>query len=232
MNEELDAVETFVEKNSRLKNKKFQNIDDKINDCFDPQKTKMVIEFNDRESASIKSFAVKKRSQVKVTTCFMSGKLLMFAKLSLKSFIYEISEIFCFPKENITKIYKKYMIEKVEIFHVLSDTDSTSLRFIFISDPISDIPESKFRDIILEVITASDIYKRFKFSQFNDKRFYFPDEVVLLSFGHPCLSEIDKFKQEKGREREKYFWKEKEALSNMEKKALKEHPRLYLYHQI
>ena len=38
----------------------------------------MVIEFNDKESASIKSFAVKKRSQVKITTCFMSGKLLMF----------------------------------------------------------------------------------------------------------------------------------------------------------
>ena len=51
-----------------------------INDCFDTQKTKMVIEFNDRESASIKSFAVNKRSQVKVTTRFMPGKLLMFCK--------------------------------------------------------------------------------------------------------------------------------------------------------
>ena len=51
-----------------------------INDCFDTQKTKMVIEFNDRESASIKSFAVNKRSQVKVPTWFMPGKLLMFCK--------------------------------------------------------------------------------------------------------------------------------------------------------
>ena len=57
-----------------------------------------------------------------------------------------------------------------------------------------------------------------KFSQFNDKRFYFPDEVVFLPFRHPCLSEIDKFKQEEGRKIEKYFWKEKEALFNMEKK--------------
>ena len=37
-----------------------------------------------------------------------------------------------------------------------------------------------------------------KFYQVNDKRFYFLDGVVLLPFGHPCLSEIDKFKQEKG----------------------------------
>ena len=50
----------------------------------------------------------------------MSGNLLMFAKLSLKSFIYEITEIFSFPKENIAENYKKYMTEKVEMFHVLT----------------------------------------------------------------------------------------------------------------
>ena len=33
----------------------------------------MVDEFNDRESASIKSFAVKKRNGIKVTSRFMSG---------------------------------------------------------------------------------------------------------------------------------------------------------------
>ena len=32
--------------------------------------------------------------KIKVTTRFMSGKLLMFAKLSLKSFIYDLSETF------------------------------------------------------------------------------------------------------------------------------------------
>ena len=59
------------------------------------------------------------------------------------------------------------MIEKVEIFHVLTDTDSTSLKFVFISDPNSYIPENKFRDITFEVITASNISKRFdSFQQF------------------------------------------------------------------
>ena len=61
------------------------------------------------------------------------------------------------------------MIEKVEIFHVLTDTDSTSLKCVFISDPNSDIPENKFRDITFEVITASNIYKRFdSFQEFQD----------------------------------------------------------------
>ena len=130
-------------------------------DCHDPRKTKMVAEFNNRESASIKSFAVKKRNEIRVISRFMSWKLLMFAKLSLKSFIYDLSEIYCFPATEINDTYKKYLSEKVEIFHILPDKDSTALKFIFISDPNSDVPEEKFRDINFEVITASKIYKRF-----------------------------------------------------------------------
>ena len=85
----------------------------------------------------------------------------MFAKLSLISFIQEITETFCFPKDNIIAICKKYLKDGVEIFHVLSDTDSTALKFIFVSDLISQIPEDKFRDTIFEVIRASEIYTRF-----------------------------------------------------------------------
>ena len=144
MDGELDAVDSD-QKNKRIRKKKFQDTDDKITDCLDSKKTEMVVEFNDREFASIKSFAVKKRSEVKVTTRFMSGKLLMFVKLSLKSFIYEVTEIFCFPEENTQEIYKKYFIEKVEIFLVLTDTYSTAQKFIFISDPNSDITEDELK---------------------------------------------------------------------------------------
>ena len=99
----------------------------------------MVIEFNDHEAAFIKSVAVKKRSSIKVTTRFISRILLMFAKLSLKSFIYDIIETFCFPDDNVRGIFKKYRIEWVEIFHVLTNTDSTSLKCMFISDQNSEI---------------------------------------------------------------------------------------------
>ena len=97
-----------------------------------------------------------------------------------KSFIYEIIETFCFPKENIQEIYKKYEIERVGIFHLLTDTDSKSLKFMFLSDPNSKTPDAKFRDIIklaaslvyhglvrallslaFEVIMASENCKRF-----------------------------------------------------------------------
>ena len=103
MEEKLDAVDSY-EKKQKLKKRKFKNVDEKILDCLDPRITKMVVEFNDRESARIKFFAIKKRNEIRVTSRFMSGKLLMFAKLSLKSFIYDLSEIFCFPIKEINDI--------------------------------------------------------------------------------------------------------------------------------
>ena len=140
---------------------KFKNIDEKITDCLDPRKTRMVIDFSDRKSVSIKSFAVKKKNEIKVTSRFMPGKLLMFEKLSLKSFIYDLAETFCIPSQLVLEIYKKYKLEKIEMYHALTHTDSTALQFIIISDLNSDVPEPKFRDIIFEIIVATKIYKRF-----------------------------------------------------------------------
>ena len=77
-----------MKKTKKVRKRKFKTIDEKISSYPDPRKTKMIMEFNKTESVSIKSFAVKKKNVIKVTTRFMLGKLLMFAKLSLKSFIY------------------------------------------------------------------------------------------------------------------------------------------------
>ena len=121
----------------------------------------MIIDFNDRDSASIKPFAVKKKDQIKATTRFMSGKLLMFPKLSLNSFIYSLCELLYFPRPKVKEIYQKYHIEKNLCYHILTDTDSTSLQFLVISDPDSDFPESIIRDVIFEIIVNTDIYKRF-----------------------------------------------------------------------
>ena len=62
----------------------------------------------------------------------MSGKLLMFAKLSLKSFVYSLVELLHFPEENpiVASIYEKYKIEEIQCYQILTDTDSTSIQFI------------------------------------------------------------------------------------------------------
>ena len=67
----------------------------------------MIIEFNDGKSASVKSFAVKRKNIIKATTRLMSGKLLMFAKLSLKRFIYTLIETVHFPNDTVKKNLQK-----------------------------------------------------------------------------------------------------------------------------
>ena len=47
------------------------------------------------------------------------------------------------------------------MYHVLTDTNSTSLQFIIISDPNSNVPEPKIRDVLFNVIIATKIYKCF-----------------------------------------------------------------------
>ena len=54
----------------------------------------MLIDFNCLESSSIHSFSVKQNYNVKLITRFLSGKMLIIAKLSLMSFIYELIETF------------------------------------------------------------------------------------------------------------------------------------------
>ena len=81
--EDLDAVDTY-EKKQKSKEKRNLNVSMKkyqITDSLDPQKTKVTLGFNNRESASIKSFTVKKTNEIKVALPFMFGELLMFAML-------------------------------------------------------------------------------------------------------------------------------------------------------
>ena len=109
--EDLEAVDAFENKKKRnrvyFNSKKINSIESQISDSMDMRKNKMMIEFNDSESSSIKHIAVKSKNSIKCTTRFMSGKLLMFAKLSLKSFIYSLIELLAFPEESsiVQRIY-------------------------------------------------------------------------------------------------------------------------------
>ena len=85
----------------------------------------------------------------------------------------------------------------------------------------------KNRHVIVEVLRFSAVQGEMvkkktviksKFSQLNNKRFYFPDRIVSLPFVHKSLKHD--FKKEKGQKIEKYFWEEKEVLFNMEKEVL------------
>ena len=138
-------------------------IENKIKNCEYLRKNRMVIEFNDSQSSSVKSIAVKNETNIKCTTRFMSGKLVMFAKLSLKSFIYLVVELLYFPVENpiFASIYEKYEIEKIHCYHILTDTDITEIQFVIVSNADSTFPENKTRNILFEIFYKTDLKERF-----------------------------------------------------------------------
>ena len=88
----------------------------------------------------------------------------MFSKVSIKSFVYDIIDMFVFPNEEIKKNYQKYKINKCLVEQNLTDTDSTSIFFVFICDLACDVREDEVREIIFEVMLKSKIFDRLHFS--------------------------------------------------------------------
>ena len=60
-----------------------------MEDTFKNKKIKTMIDSDKNESDSIKSMALKGNTTKDVTSRFIKGEMLMFAKLSLKSFVYD-----------------------------------------------------------------------------------------------------------------------------------------------
>ena len=123
-----------------------------------------MIDFEENNCASIKSLVIKGSTNVKVSSRFIKGKMLMFAKLSIKSFVYDVIDVFCFPNETIKEIYRKYQIQKCFLYQNLTDTDSTSLFFVFICDIECSLPESEARKVIFECMIKSEIFERLDIS--------------------------------------------------------------------
>ena len=97
-------------------------------------------------------------------------------------------------------------------------------------------PKADIKDVVRisvkKVEMATHKIKKSKFSQLNDRRFYFPNAIVSLPFGHLALCQIDEYKKDKGQRIEKYFWTEKEKLLELEKSTLKNIPRINFLNNI
>ena len=163
--EDLEAIKI-------QQSKPVDTIENKIKICEDIRKNKMIIEFNEHKSSSVKSIAVKSETNIKCTCRFMSGKLSMFAKLSLKSSIYLLVKLLHFPKKKkpqknkkkqpiVASIYKKDDIEQIFCYQVLTDTDTTSIQFIIVSGLASSYPECDVRDIFFAIFSKTEIRQRF-----------------------------------------------------------------------
>ena len=188
--EDLEKIVAYENKKKRSRqkyfnSKKIDSLEHQISQSFDMRKNKMLLEFNDSQSSSIKQMTVKTKTSIKCTT------------LSLRSFIYSLAELLAFPEKNETveKIYWKYEIKRIFCYHILTDTDSTLPNFLIISHVGSTFPESKVRDILFEIFSSTEIRKRFDKSEKFWERFgvHKPENQKVLglhevqSINDPCL---------------------------------------------
>ena len=109
----------------------------------------------------------------------------MFSKVSIKSFVYDLIDVFMFPNEEIKKIYAEFKVDRCYLYQNLTDTDSTSIFFVFICDLKCSIDERKSRDIISKVMIKSKIFERLDLSddfwdQFGIQNKKFKKQVGLF----------------------------------------------------
>ena len=74
-----------------------------------------MIDFNKNECNSIKSIAIKGNITINVTARFIKGKMLMFSKVSIRSFVYDLIDVFCFTNVFLM-VFMKSKILLMQIF--------------------------------------------------------------------------------------------------------------------
>ena len=82
---------------TEVENKKDFEI--KSTDAIKNKKIKTNIDFSKNEYNSIKSIAIKGNTTIEVTSRFIKRNMLMFPKVPIRSFVYDLIDIFCFPDE-------------------------------------------------------------------------------------------------------------------------------------
>ena len=189
---QLDGVECLKRQEKKRKRRiKKDDLDLRTEKLLKDRRIKTMIDFEYNASNSIKSLAIKKNTNVKVTSRFIKGKMLMFAKLSIKSFVYDMIDVFCFPNKDIQLIYDFYQIEKCFLYQNLTDTDSTSLLFVFICNLESTLPESQARKVIFECMTKSKILDRLDVSDEYWKQFNVYNATTKKQMGLFEIEHID-----------------------------------------
>ena len=116
----------------------------------------------------------------------------MFSKVSIKSLVYDLNDVFMFPNQEIQEIYQQYQVNKCYLYQNLTDTDSTSMFFVFICDLNSCVSEDKARNIIFDVMIKSKIFDRLDLSAEFYEQFNCRNEDLRKQVGLFEIESIDK----------------------------------------
>ena len=139
---EVEALNNFKKVEKRNKRTILRDYSERMDAANKNTKIKTVIDFIDQDTASIKALGVKTNDKVKITTRF---KMLMLSKVSLKAFVYDLIDTFCFPSKDVQEIYARNDVIKCFLYLILTDTDSCAIKFLFINHLQSQITEDHVR---------------------------------------------------------------------------------------
>ena len=136
---------------------------------------------------SVKAIACKIQTTIKVSAKFILSKLLVNAKISLGSFIYDCIDRFCFPNEQTKKIYSEHKILKVLPYLLMTGTDSALFEFIVIADKTCDLSKREMREIFLKIFLDNNMHCRLDlsskfFDQFGKRNVSIRKQVGLYEF--------------------------------------------------
>ena len=102
---DIGSLNCFKKKEKRRKKRKIKDdFDVQTENLLSNRKVKTIINFENNECNSMKSLIIKGNTTIDVSSRFIKRKMLMFAKLSIKSFVYDMIDVFCFPNEEIQRI--------------------------------------------------------------------------------------------------------------------------------
>ena len=230
----IDSLDCLKKKEKKSKKRKIKDL--QIDDMLKNKKIKTMIDFDKNECNSIKSIIVKSDTNIDVTLRFIKGKMLMFAKLSIKSFVYDMIDVFYSPNDKIQQIYDYYQIERCFLYRNLTDTDSTSLFFNFICKLDCSVPESEAKKKFFECLKKSktlnrlnlfdDFWKQFEIYGHNTKKVMGLFEIENINNQNICTIAInpkeyfEKFKDRKINKKHKGVRKDTKGM-NFESYAMR-----------
>ena len=187
--EEIKKVteEFNKKKDSKGKGNKVLNYVNRLEEAY-ADKSYTFVQYLEKDGVnSVFSVASKRQNNVRVSTIYIAAKLLINAKISLASFLYNCVDTFCFPNEKPQATYAHHKIIKVLPYLLMTDTDSGSLEFIITAEDSCDCGEREMRDSLLKISLDNDIHKRLDlsnefFEQFDKRNVTVRKQVGLYEF--------------------------------------------------
>ena len=126
-----------------------------------------------------------------IMTCFMSGKLLILAKVSLAGFIYDVIDVFFFPNKRVRSLFEEKGIIQCFVYLLLTITDSALIQFILVYDKLRLITNKEAQNFISEITSGSKIFGRLNLLLEYFEGFNVQDEKLRKLVGMYEIEAID-----------------------------------------